>query len=102
MADDPKTRKSVLPRLRFAAFALAYFAAAAIAIIGTQGYFGQSPDGLAAVYLIVVGLPWSLSAVVVTLTQAPDIIGQVIIFVAPMITLFLLWRALHRSGNPET
>ena len=94
MAQHPEPGKTALPSALFVLFALAYVVAVAVAIIGTQGYFGQSPDGLAAVFLILVGIPWSLSSVVVGLAEWPIIIGQIIIVCAPLITLYRLWRAI--------
>lgn len=69
----------------------------AIALIGTQGLFGTTPDGLAAVFLIFVGLPWSLLATPLALMELPVLFGQIIIVAAPSINLFILWKLCFRG-----
>ena len=69
----------------------------AIALIGTQGLFGTTPDGLAAVFLIFVGLPWSLLATPFALMELPVIFGQIVIVAAPLINLFILWKLCFRG-----
>ena len=78
--------------LLFGAAVAVCLAAYAIALIGTQGLFGTTPDGLAAVFLIFVGLPWSLLATPLALLELPIIIGQATIVVAPLINLYILWK----------
>lgn len=74
-------------------FALAWAASAALALIGTQGLFGTQPDGLAAVWLIFVGMPWSLGLVALdTALGLPDWAGMALAYAAPGITLSLLLR----------
>ncbi|MFD1343473.1 hypothetical protein [Litorisediminicola beolgyonensis] len=74
-------------------FALAWLASAALALIGTQGLFGTQPDGLAAVWLIFVGMPWSLGLVAIdTLLDLPDWAGMALAYAAPGLTLALILR----------
>ena len=40
--------------------ALACLFALAVLLVGTRGWFGVQPDGLAAVYAILLAMPWSL------------------------------------------
>ena len=74
---------------------LLYVAAMAIAVIGTQGLFGVAPDGLAAVWLIFLGIPWSLFLSVATLFGLPVIVGQIAVAVFPILNLYLIWRLCH-------
>jgi hypothetical protein len=41
-------------------FALLYAAALAIGLIGTYGWFGQPQDPLGWVFILPLGLPWTL------------------------------------------
>ena len=41
-------------------YALSCAGSLALLLIGTRGLFGVAPDGLAAVYAIVLAMPWSL------------------------------------------
>lgn len=40
--------------------AILYLVALAVLLIGAFGATGQAPDGLAGIYVILLGLPWSL------------------------------------------
>ena len=70
----------------------------AIAVIGTQGLFGTQPDGLAAVFLIFVGLPWSLLVTPIALLGLPVVIGQVLVVLIPIVNIAILIR-LCRSAR---
>jgi hypothetical protein len=47
-------------RILLVMFAAAYLFALAILVIGTFGLFGQARDPLSAVYLQLLGWPWTL------------------------------------------
>jgi hypothetical protein len=78
-------------------FALAWAAALAIYGIGALGLFGQSPDPLAGVYLILLGLPWNRAVDV-----APEPLWPWLAAAAPLLNLLLLAGlcrfARRRSG----
>jgi hypothetical protein len=77
-------------------YGLVSLAAAALAVIGTQGLFGTAPDGLAAVYLILVGIPWSLLISVLLPAGLSVVVGQVAVFVAPVVNFWLLARLFRQ------
>ena len=77
-------------------YSLISLAAAALAVIGTQGLFGVAPDGLSAVYLILVGIPWSFMVSALMLAGVPVVVGQAAIFVAPLINIWILTRIFRR------
>ena len=85
-------------RLAIGVYALLYVVALAVAVVGTQGLFGTQPDGLAAVWLIFLGLPWIIGLTPLSLVGLPVIIGQVVAVVAPLLNIWLLWR-FCRSRN---
>ena len=78
---------------------LIYLATLAIAIIGTQGLFGTQPDGLAAVFLIFVGLPWSLLVTPIALLGLPGVIGQVLIVLLPIVNIVILIGLCRGRGS---
>lgn len=47
-------------RVAFVVYVLACIAALGVLLVGTRGWFGVPPDGLAAVYALVLAMPWSL------------------------------------------
>ncbi|MCR9212203.1 MAG: hypothetical protein NXI13_00685 [Proteobacteria bacterium] len=82
-------------RIIAAAFAVAYLLALAIYFIGTYGLFGQNPDPLSGVFLIPLGLPWSLM-------EVPESRAAALAIAAPLINLLILlviiWMISKRSG----
>ena len=95
-----RLRKNICRALIGAAI-LIYLATLAIAIIGTQGLFGTTPDGLAAVFLIFVGLPWSLAVTPIALMGLPVVIGQVLIVVLPIVNIAILIRLCRGSRQKD-
>ena len=71
---------------------LLYLAALAVAIIGSQGLFGVQPDGLAAVWLIFLGFPWTLAMAPLMMAGLPVLIGQAFAVVAPLVNLWIAQR----------
>jgi hypothetical protein len=67
------------------AFALLYLAAIALFIIGNYGLFGQPRDPLSAVFLMPLGLPWTLLADVVQ-----PLPGRIVALFAPLVNLAIL------------
>jgi hypothetical protein len=72
-------------RLVVGAFALAYLLALALAAIGTFGLFGQEPDALSAIGVVVLGLPWNRLA-----DLAPEPWWPWLAVAAPLLNLLLL------------
>ena len=66
-------------------FALAWLAALALLVIGTWGLFGQARDPLAAVYLVLLGLPWTR-----LIDPAPEALRPWLAMAAPGVNLVLL------------
>lgn len=73
-------------------FAILYLLALALWAIGTFGLFGQEADPLSAVFLIVLGWPWTL--------VLEQILGAGVwtAVVAPLFTLLLI-SGLCRLSN---
>ena len=93
------SRNALKCRLLLGAGIFVYLATLAIAIIGTQGLFGTTPDGLAAVFVIFAGLPWSLLATPLVIFESPLWIGQAWVVLSPLITLWLIWRLCSRTQD---
>lgn len=74
-----------LCRAVFWIFALLYFLALALFLVGTFGLFGQEKDPLSGVFLIPLGLPWNH-----LLDFLPDIILAWAVAAAPIVNLILL------------
>ena len=90
------TRQKLICRIAIGGAVFLYLAAVLIAIIGTQGLFGVQPDGLAAVWLIFVGLPWSLLITPIALMNFPVFIGQVLAVLLPIVNIVILHRLCRR------
>ncbi len=75
-------------------FFVAYLIALAIYFIGTYGLFGQSLDPLSGIFLIPLGLPWSLM-------EVPENHAATLAIAAPLINLLILlvilWMVRKRS-----
>jgi hypothetical protein len=67
-------------------FALLYFVALALLAIGTFGWFGQERDPLAEVFLMPLGLPWTM-----LFSGAPAGWLPWIGIGAPAVNLVILW-----------
>lgn len=91
--------KKLICRVAIGAAVLVYLAALALAIIGTQGLFGVQPDGLAAIWLIFVGMPWSLIVTPIALLGMPIFIGQILAVLLPIVNIVILIR-ICRSRHP--
>lgn len=77
-------------------FAFLYAAAVALLLIGTFGLFGSEKDPLAGIFLLPLGLPWSLAA-----HLAPEPLMPWLAGLAPAINLGLLvvlCRYLNKSN----
>ncbi len=84
-------------RILIGVYLLFYLGALAVAIIGTRGLFGFEPDGLAAVYLLFAGMPWTLVLPVLPLAIIPEVLGQLIVGGLPLINLiWLRWICRKR------
>lgn len=72
------------------AFGLLYLAVLAMQGIAALGWFGFAPKPLAGVFLVVIGLPWTLAA-----AWFPDGLQPLVAALAPLVTLVLLWTHCH-------
>lgn len=79
-----------LCRMVVRAFGLLYLAALAFTGISALGWFDFAPAPLAGVFLVVVGLPWTLAA-----AWFPDPLQPLVAALAPLVTLGLLWTYCH-------
>ncbi|EDM69471.1 hypothetical protein RAZWK3B_12502 [Roseobacter sp. AzwK-3b] len=68
-------------------FALAYF------VIGTYGLFGQAPNPLAGVFLLPLGLPWSL-----LLTGLPETVRPWALVAAPLLNIAFFTVMCRRTA----
>ncbi|MDF2234125.1 hypothetical protein P2H44_16305 [Albimonas sp. CAU 1670] len=67
------------------AYAALYIAALALLAIGTFGLFGQERDPLAGVFLMPLGLPWTL-----LLDDVPPAEARWVAMTAPLANLLLV------------
>jgi hypothetical protein len=67
-------------------FAVLYFLALALLIVGTFGLFGQAQDPLSGAFLIPLGLPW-----IKFVDLAPERTWPVLAALAPAINLGIIW-----------
>lgn len=79
-----------LCRMIVRGFALLYLAVLAYTGISALGWFDFAPRPLAGVFLVVIGLPWTLAAV-----WFPDPLQPLVAALAPLVTLILLWTWCH-------
>ena len=79
-----------LCRITVRAFGLLYLAVLALQGISALGWFGFAPKPLAGVFLVVIGLPWTLAA-----AWFPDSVQPLVAALAPLATLVLLWTYCH-------
>lgn len=82
-----------LCRFVIVVFALLWLVAAALLAIGTFGWFGQTPDPLSGVFLVPLGLPWTI------LGDRLGHAGPALGLLAPGVNLLILvalCRALRR------
>lgn len=73
-------------RILLVTFAAAYLFALAILIIGTYGLFGEASSLLSAVYLLLLGWPWTLMVEVF-----PEPLWPWLAAVAPAMNLLVLF-----------
>ena len=66
-------------------FVLLYVAALVLLAVGTFGWFGAERDPLAAVYLVPLGLPWTL-----LVGNAPELLVPWLAIASPGLNLFLI------------
>lgn len=79
-----------LGRMVVRAYGLLYLAALAYTGISTLNWFDFAPRPLAGVFLVVIGLPWTLAA-----AWFPDPLQPLVAALAPGVTLVLLWSYCH-------
>lgn len=79
-----------LCRMVVRAFGLLYLAALAFTGISATGWFDFARAPLAGVFLVVIGLPWTLAA-----AWFADPLQPLVAAVAPAATLILLWSYCH-------
>lgn len=83
----------------FWGFLALFLIALGIFFSNMMGWFGQTPDALAGIYLLPFGLPWNLIGI-----NLPDPFPLIVGLGAPLINLAILrwlWRASdrYRAGN---
>jgi hypothetical protein len=79
-----------LCRMVVRGFALLYLAALAYTGVSATGWFDFAPAPLAGVFLVVLGLPWTLAA-----AWFPDSWQPLVAAAAPLVTLLVLWTYCH-------
>ena len=78
----------------FFGFLIAFLAALAVFVSNMMGWFGQSPDALAGIYLLPFGLPWNLIGIALD-DPFPIMFG----LGSPLINLAILWWLWRRSAS---
>ena len=74
-----------------AGFGLVYLIALGLLLIGTFGLFGQEKDPLSGIFLLPLGLPWTLLA-----GGLPDPVRPWAAGLAPALNLALAWYICRR------
>lgn len=77
-------------RMVVRAFGLLYLGTLAFTGVAALGWFDFAPTPLAGVFLVVIGLPWTLAA-----AWFPDPLQPLVAAIAPLATLTLLWTWCH-------
>jgi hypothetical protein len=85
-----------LCRMSVRAFGLLYLGILALQGISSLGWFGFAPAPLAGVFLVVIGLPWTLAA-----AWFPDHLQPLVGALAPCATLIMLWTYCHRPRRRD-
>ena len=80
-----ETERPGMCRLATALLALLYVVALAIWQIGRYGLFGQERDPLAAVYLIMLGMPWVRAA-----DMAGEAMAPMLAALAPLVNILIV------------
>ena len=85
-------------------YGLACAAAMALMIVGTMGLWGVEPDGLAAVWAILLALPWSLAGLALLPDEVPPLVSAGVVVAAMAINLGLLvlgrrWLKRRAAGG---
>lgn len=74
-----------------------YLAALAVLLIGTYGLFGQERDPLSGVFLLPLGLPWTLM-----LGHVGDVVAPWLAALAPLLNLSVLALICRRRKGRTT
>jgi hypothetical protein len=80
-------------RIVFITFAGLYAVALALFVIGTFGFFGSERGPLAGIFLIPLGLPWSLMLDAFSAPALPWLAAS-----APAANLLFLWGVYRLAG----
>lgn len=81
----------------FWGFLLSFLAAFGFFVSNMMGWFGQTPDALAGLYLLPFGMPWNLVGL-----ELPDPFPLMFGLGAPLLNLailFWLWRRSARKAS---
>ncbi len=89
-------RRSRLCLAVLAAFLVAYVFVGALAVIGSRGMFGVEPDPLSVVWLVIIGLPWTLLLGILPGDSIPEFLARLFIALVPLLNLWLLSRLCRR------
>ena len=72
------------------AYFVAYVCALGVAIVGTQGLMGFEPNGIAIVWLVFLGMPWTLLLAMLPSIGVPALLAQLFIAATPLFNIWLL------------
>ena len=76
-----------LCRVLIIVYLLIYLATLATAYIGARGAFGFQPDGFSGVYLIFLGMPWTLALAFIEGDGFPVTLGRIFVAGAPLLNV---------------
>jgi hypothetical protein len=77
-------------------FLLFYLVAGLIAVIGVNGLFGFEENSLAVIWLIFLGMPWTMVLALLPASGVLPWIGLGFIALVPLFNLWLLSRVCRR------
>ena len=81
-------------RFLIGVYLLLYLAALSAAVVGAKGLFGVSPDGLSAVYLVFLGIPWTLA---LAFLPVPEVLAQIAFGAAPLLNAAIAFALCRRK-----
>ena len=89
-------RRGPICRAALIVFICVYGAAVLSAVIGIFGLFGVEPGGLARIWIVFLGMPWTLLLGFLP-RDFPVFLAQVLVVLAPVLNIWLLDRVCRKS-----
>ncbi len=79
-------------------YLLMYLATLATAFIGARGVFGFQPEAFSGIYLVLLGMPWTLVLAFLEGDGFPVFLARIFVAAAPLLNVWIAYL-LCRSGR---